>query len=327
MTAAKQYKAGSPCLALEGSRVFYSGTDQNVYCYPGGEVFFTHSVRITALSTLRGILLLGDSEGAVYSVEDGPVLLAKCSGFVNSLTARETLIAVAADQEFPVVIRDRKEITMNDGHKGGVVSVMLSEDLAVLCSLGYDGHANIYEITSKERLLRLNVNAPLKESSRLRMLGDSHLNCFGLPGDMAFRYLKGPHWKYEPTTVVTKQEISIVKWVSEFILVTVDLSNTIRVWDMDLERCLGTFPASSTISDLQVAGGTLYYIDCDSEIHVISDSQIPLAEAPEVEDSEHPQCPRPQEESNEFFDKVIGAFPQDALPPPSLEDSSTLSWN
>ncbi|CAG9335621.1 WDHD1 [Blepharisma stoltei] len=340
-------------IAHSAGKVSLTSDSQNNVIYSGGNDTLIHCLSsesmktydwdhsITALGFYNNSLILGDSEGKVYSINNLETkeksLVASLTGEVTCISVRENLIAISGEQSSPLIVADNSIKTLEPGHNGGVMSVSISPNLAYLSSMGYDGKLKIFDTQTKENVYALDVVRPLKGATQQMLQGDwsPDSSSYAIPGDMVFSFicLKNGSWKYEPTKIVCNNNISIIKWPFPNTLVTASLEKKIRIWNIEKSKCLQIIDSPEMPCSLLIFNRNLIAASFDGKVEVYNNVEWGIKEIEEkeatIEVSEGKNADDKEEDENKyFFQRAIGAFPQEPIASAITDTSyAILFWS
>lgn len=281
-------------------------------------------------------VILGDEHGKVYSFSDLETkeksLVTNLTGEVTCIDIKNNIIAISGEQANPVLVVDTNIKSLDPGHNGGVLSINISPNLQYVATIGFDGKLHIYDVNTKENLHVVEVVRSIKGKSLQLLQGDwsPDSSSYGIPGDMAFRYLfnKNGVWKYEPSNVVCQNNISIIKWVYAKIIVTSSLDKKIRVWNLEKDKSIHTIELGEITSSLAIFNKYIVVGTFDGKVEVYKDIEWGVKEVPVVlpELEETKEKESKDKASKYWFERSLGVLPQEPLVPVMTDASNSILY-
>lgn len=205
-----------------------------------------------------------------------------------------------------------------------VVYVTISPDLRHIAAITQDGYLHLYsdqKIVKKLQLVGKKITESNLEQFLFEFSPDS--KSLGLPGDLMFRYLECPEFKYTPTTLACSKNISIVRWPLEKIVIVACIDYSIKVLDLNDEKITMTFTASSNPWDFIYTNESIIVAVTNKEEIIKNVKLVKQIEPLEEEEVDHGE----KEEKNlekQLFDRTLGIYPQEPIVPEDAEKSPVV---
>jgi len=184
--------------------------------------------------------------------------LVKFGGQINDvkISKNEKFILIVGEKNEPQIHYFDEMVTKvcKEGHSSGIRSCVISPDNSFFATSGKDGTTIVYNSENLE------VEKKIKNSSEIKSELVSNQADFWkngnliLPGKENFQILKknDGKWKFEILEIKSKSVLKIVKWVSENIVLGVDLDNVVSLYDIKKLRCLKTFELSEEVVQVEM---------------------------------------------------------------------------
>ena len=295
--------------------MYYIASGKTVKCEDNSQVF-NFQEEITGFAFSSQGFIIGFDTGRVFRAHDlaeiESNLLASLLGRVNSIFARDDLVAAAGLQENIQVIQGNMEKSLRINRGSAILTVTISPNKVHVAAIAEDGHLYFFS------------NLELKYSNQvcLKKITNNTLERFicdfspdssklGIPGDMLLRCIESSKVYYFETQICKKSNISIIKWPTASITILACIDNTITVNDIEKDSVLYTFSLSSSIWDF------IYYENrviaaYGEKVEIFKDVVL---EKPEIDDdSEKSDLPE-KEAEKQLFDRTIGVYPQEPIMP------------
>ena len=284
---------------------------------------YIYDSEITSMCCSPQGIVIGDSLGEVYLLDSVTSterkFLTRVQGRVNCVVAHGEIIAVAGNQENLVVLESGVEKQLHEGCRSCILSVCISPNGKFIGAIGQDGWVHVFSDFKLSK--KVQFTKKIKDDCPERFLSEfsPDSSCFALPGDLMFNYLQGADWKYVPSSLACKQNISIIRWPLLKTLLTASLDNQIRVWDLCNNEVLHTIDTPGSPWDFKLLGRSLI-VALPDKTEVFKDLKLQRdAEktAPEASDEEAEENGgknyRETEADKALFDRTLGVYPQEPL--------------
>lgn len=269
---------------------------------------------ITSLCNSAKGIIIGDALGEVYLLESitstERKFLTKVQGRVNSIGISNDLVVVAGNQENLVVLQSGGEKQVYEGCRSHVVYVSISPNGKFIGAFGQDGWVYLY--ADLKLVKKTQFTSKIKEDHLEQFISEfsPDNNCFALPGDMMINYLQAPDWKYIPSSMACKQNISIMRWPREKTIITASLDNQIRIWDLVHNETIQTISLLSSPWDLKLLENKHLIVALSEKTEVFKDIKL-FKEILEIIQEEPEK--QENEEDKALFDRTLGVYPQEAI--------------
>ena len=275
-------------------------------------------------------IIIGDSLGEVYILNSitstERKFLTKVQGKVNSVVARGNLVVVAGNQENLVIVEGTEEKHIQEGNRASILTVSISPNTKNIASIGFDGW--IYLYVDFKLVKKTQITSKIKENTLEQFLGEfsPDSSCFALPGDLVFNYLQGPEWKYIPTRLACKQNISIIRWPLKNTLITASIDYQLKIWDIENCEIIQSFTLSSNAWDFLYTGKAIF-VALTGKNELFTD--IKLQKITEILKEEEPSSEKNEkneenETDNALFERTLGIYPQEPIIPINPDKSISV---
>lgn len=272
---------------------------------------------ITSLALYDQGLLIGTVSGEVSRLSDltnkEKTFVTSLLGKVNCIYGRNNIAAIVGFQEEVKVIQDNTEKTLNINRGSIILTVTISPDSVHIAAIAQDGHVYVFSNHELKKKMLI-TKKKIAENSLEQYICEFSPNSkkLGLPGDLIFSYLGLTKLEYESTGICCKNNISIIKWPKDNIVILATIDNSINVYNIDSESSLYSFQATGLVWDFLLIDTKIVALTNKEETFVGVSLETNEFNDTKSKDSEDKAVIN---EEKDLFERVFGVFPQDPIVP------------